>query len=258
LPVLGWSETQFIAFILLLFRLSAFFVVWPVFFVTSIPFQVKVLLSVAVSIMVFPLVSLSGYDVAVGNSLLIWYVLKEVFIGVVMGYMARFFFYIFNIAGDIISTSMGLSGVQLLNPNFGGRSSAIEQFLMIIATLFFISINGHHLLLMGILDSFRIVPVFQNIAGLSGFEGSVILLKEITEMGIKICAPAMISIFFMNMALGIIGKAVPQFNVLITSLPVNILLGFGILLVSMPILLLQMDSFLEVTIGHVFKLVKTF
>ena len=258
MPLVGWSETEFVAFILLLFRLSAFFVVWPVFFVTSVPFQVKVLLSVAVSIILFPILDLSAVGQISGEAIMIWYVAKEVFIGLVMGYTARFFFYVFNIAGDIISTSMGLSGVQLLNPNFGGRSSAIEQFLMIIATLFFISINGHHLLLMGIVDSFRLAPIFNLTVNLSGFEGSIILLKEITEMGIKICAPAMVSIFFMNLAMAIIGKAVPQFNVLITSLPVNILLGFGVMLVSMPILLWQMDSFLEVTMGHVFKLVKTF
>ena len=258
MPVIGWTETQFIAFILLLFRLSAFFVVWPVFFVTSVPFQVKVLLSLSVGIILFPLVNLTGVEQIAGNSLLIWYVIKEIFIGLVIGYMARFFFYIFNIAGDIISTSMGLSGVQLLNPNFGGRSSAIEQFLMIMATLFFISINGHHLLIMGIADSFRIAPIFNLTISMSGFESSIVLLKEITEMGIKICAPAMVSIFFMNLAMAIIGKAVPQFNVLITSLPINILLGFTVMLVSMPILLWQMDSFLEVTIGHVFKFVKTF
>ncbi len=258
MPVYNWSEPQFIAFILLLFRLSAFFVVWPVFFVTAIPYQVKVLLSVTVAMILFPLVDLSGYEVSLSNTLLIWYVIKEIFIGLVMGYLARFFFYIFNIAGDIISTSMGLSGVQLLNPNFGGRSSAIEQFLMIIATLFFISINGHHLLIMGIADSFRLAPIFNESVSLSGFEDSIYLLKQITEMGVKICAPAMVSIFFMNMALAIVGKAVPQFNVLITSLPVNILLGFVVLLVCMPVLLWQMDNFLEITIGNVFRFVKSF
>ena len=108
------------------------------------------------------------------------------------------------------------------------------------------------------MDSFRIAPIFQQTISLVGFEGAVVLLKEITEMGIKVCAPAMVSILFMNLAMAIIGKAVPQFNVLITSLPVNILLGFAVILVSMPVLLWQMDNFLEVTIGHVFKLVKTF
>jgi len=153
---------------------------------------------------------------------------------------------------------MGLSGVQLLNPNFGGRSSAIEQFLMIIATLFFISINGHHLLLMGIIDSFRLVPVFQNSINLGGFEMATLFLKEITEMGLKVCAPAMVSILFMNLALAIIGKAVPQFNVLITSLPVNILFGFTVLFVSMPILMWQMDTFLELTVSRLFQFVRTY
>lgn len=256
--MLSWSEPQFIAFILLLFRLSAFFVVWPVFHVSSVPVQVKILMSVAVATMIFPLVSKEGYITGLGDSLIIWYVIKEVFIGLTMGYLARLFFYIFNIAGDIISISMGLSGVQLLNPNFGGRSSAIEQFLMIMATLFFISIDGHHLLIMGIADSFRLVPVFQNSISLAGFEMSTLFLKEITEMGLKICAPAMVSILFMNLALAIIGKAVPQFNVLITSLPVNILFGFTVLFVSMPILMWQMDTFLEMTMSRLFQFVRTY
>ncbi len=254
----SWSEFEFIAFILLLVRVSTFFAVWPVFYVSSVPLQVKILFSVAVAMILFPVVNKSGYNLASGDLQIIWLTIKEAFIGITMGYFARFFFYIFNIAGDIISISMGLSGVQLLNPNFGGRSSVIEQFLAILATLFFITIDGHHLLIMGLSDSFRIAPIFQNTVSLEGFSVSVGLLREITEMGIKVCAPAMVSILFMNIALAIIGKAVPQFNVLITSLPVNILLGFFVMIISMPILLWQMDGFLELTVSRLFQLVRTY
>ncbi len=256
--VFNWSEPHFIAFILLLIRMSAFFVVWPVFYVSSVPVQVKVLLSVAVSVILFPVIDKSGYVAQASDTLIIWYVAKEVFVGVTIGYLARLFFYIFNIAGDLISISMGLSGVQILNPNFGGRSSAIEQFLIIIATLFFIAIDGHHLLIMGIADSFRLVPVFQNSVGIGGFEMSTLLFKEVTEMGVKMCAPALVSILFMNLALAIIGKAVPQFNVLITSLPVNILFGFLVLFISMPILLWQMDAFLELSVSRLFQFVRSY
>jgi len=86
--MLNWSEPQFIAFILLLFRLSAFFVVWPVFHVSSVPVQVKILMSVAVAIMIFPLIDKAGYAAEVGDSLIIWFVIKEIFVGLTMGYLA--------------------------------------------------------------------------------------------------------------------------------------------------------------------------
>jgi flagellar biosynthetic protein FliR len=74
----------------------------------------------------------------------------------------------------------------------------------------------------------------------------------------KISAPILISILFMNVAMAVMGKAVPQINILITSLPVNFLTGFLVMFVVMPLLLWQMSELLQMTTEEVFKFIKSY
>lgn len=67
-----------------------------------------------------------------------------------------------------------------------------------------------------------------------------------------------ISILVVNLILGVVGKTVPQLNVLVTSFPVNILLGLFLMIITLPMLLDEMGEFLSVSTTRVFQLVKTF
>ena len=83
-------------------------------------------------------------------------------------------------------------------------------------------------------------------------------LQQLIEIGIKLSAPVMVAIFFSNLAIAIVGKAVPQINVLVTSLSVNIAVGFIVMIVSLPLVMMQMESFLEITTVKVFEFLKSF
>jgi flagellar biosynthetic protein FliR len=67
-----------------------------------------------------------------------------------------------------------------------------------------------------------------------------------------------ISILVVNLILGVVGKTVPQLNVLVTSFPINILIGFFLLIVTLPMLFDQMGDLLALSTTRVFQLVKTF
>ena len=155
-----FSEPQLLVFVLVLVRVSAFIVTWPVFGVETISAPIKILFSLATAMMIFPTLEFFSRAKAGGFAdHLMLMAAKEAVIGLMMGSLARFFFFAFQIAGELVSMSMGLSSAQMFNPALGGQSSAIEQFYLAFATLFYLSVNGHHFLLSGLVDSFRVLPI---------------------------------------------------------------------------------------------------
>ena len=253
-----FSEPEIIAFFLVLVRMSTFIVSWPVFGAATVSSSVKILFSLGMTFIIFPVVQWKGVSLNLESYSLIWLVVREAFIGLTIGYLARFFFFAFSISGQIISVSMGLSGTQLFNPALGERSTAIDQFQIMIASLIFLAINGHHLLLSALFQSFDIVPISTSFMDISTFLSVGDFVQYITVIGVKLAAPVMMAILIMNLMMAIIGRAVPQINVLITSLPVNILVGFVVLIVSLPIIIGQMDGLLEETGIRIFKILKNF
>lgn len=84
------------------------------------------------------------------------------------------------------------------------------------------------------------------------------MVTNATATAVQIGAPIMISILMVNVAMAVIGRAVPQINILITSLPVNTLSGMLVMIFTMPLLLGEMGTLLKSTTNEVFNLLKTF
>lgn len=256
--IYNFSEQELLAFALVLMRLSAFIVAWPIFGSQQVPSVVKILLSFILTVVVFPIVSWNQVGASLATMQLPWLVMREIFVGVSLGFMCRFFFFAVEMMGHVISLSMGLSSAQMFNPATGSNSTTIEQLHVMLASLLFLAINGHHLFLHGIVQSFEIVPLSVNTLSLSVFESFGSLLGQLMLISVKMSAPVLIAILFINLAMAVIGRAVPQINVLITSLPVNILAGFFVIIVGLPLLLWEMKDILELATQNVFNLMKHF
>jgi len=253
-----FNELEILAFFLVLLRISGFIITWPVFGVETVPIPVKILLGLIIAIVLFPSVGWHRLESGLQSQQIFWFSIREVFIGLSIGFLARAFFYIFAVAGQVISVSMGLSSIQLFNPSIGDRSSAFDQFLVGLGALFFLAIDGHHVFLNGLRDSFNLVPLSGDLISSAFFGKMGFIVHEITEIGVKISAPVLIAILFMNLAMAVIGRAVPQINVLITSLPVNIMVGFLIVFISLPLIIWQMHDLLDLTAERVFYMIKSF
>jgi flagellar biosynthetic protein FliR len=250
------SEHQLLILFLVLLRMSSFVVAWPIFGVQQVPPPVKILFAVLFAILLAPTLGEPNLSLEEIENSLIWLSLKEVFIGLLLGYLMRLFFFAVSIGGEIISMSMGLSSAQLLNPAMGGEGSVIEQFEVAMATLFFLAINGHHLFLTGLVESFQVLPMSLSGLNFELFAETGKLVQEIMVIGLKISSPILAAILFTNVAMGILGRAVPQINVFITSLPVNILLGFFIIALSIPLFVEEMGFLLNEMTEAMFEMMK--
>ncbi len=252
----GFSEIEILGFIVVFFRLGAFFFAWPIFGTESVPVPVKVLLSLTVSFIVFPIVGWNKLQVTLTDSQIIVLALKEVLLGLALGYFCRMSFFALAMGGNIISVSMGLTSGQLFNPSLGGEGNSIEQFKVMLGSLFFLFIDGHHMFLTGIVKSFEILPIARMSISPTAFGDLGPFITEISSIAIRIGAPVMVSVLFINVAMGLAGRAVPQINVLVTSMPVNILVGMFAMIVALPLFTAEVRQLLDLMTVRLFQLMK--
>ncbi len=255
-PSFAINEHQILTFALVMLRVSAFVVAWPVFSVYAVPNHAKILLALILTMLMYPSIALTGLaNVRVGDEI-VYLAGKEVMIGLCLGFITRLFFFAFAIGGNLVSTYMGLSAANIFNPALGIQSTTVEQFYMTIATLMFLVLNGHHLFLEGLAKSFEVLPLSMNALRTGVFGEAGTFIQEVMVIGIKISAPIMIAIFVINIFMGILGRAVPQINVLVTSLPVNVMAGFLVMIATIPILVPETELMMNAMAENLFRMMK--
>jgi flagellar biosynthetic protein FliR len=251
-----FPEGQILGFALVLMRIIAFVVTWPVFGSANVPAPVKLLLSLLLAMVVFPTLHFANPDLITMNDQLLLLTGREIFIGFSMGFLMRMFFFAISIMGEIVSVTIGLSAAQLYNPAMGAQASVIEQFELTLATLFFLALNGHHIFISGMVQSFATAPVASLTLNFHAFATVGAAVQEILVMGLKMSAPILVAIFLTNIAMGVVGRAVPQINVLVTSMPITLMLGLIILIITTPLFVNEMGGMINTMAESFFQFMK--
>lgn len=229
-----FPEGQIVGYVLVLLRMTAFVFAMPLFGAGSVPTPIKVLLSLVLTVALAPLVvAKAASPLAISEVNILW-AGRELLIGLFLGFLMRMYFFAVSVAGELIGISSGLASAQIFNPTLGSTSNVIEQLQIMLATLLFLALNGHHFFLEGILKSFETLPIGIYGLNLGGFQAVAPMVRDVMIFGLKIAAPVVVSIFLVNLGMGIIGRAVPQINVLVTSLQVTIIVTLMVLVVAVP------------------------
>lgn len=253
------NEIQILMFGLILLRMTAFIVSCAVFSSASISIYVKILFSILLTIIVYKTVATNEALVRLheqeGDLLLLS--AREILVGISLGFVTRLFFFAISMGGELVSVSMGLGQAQVFNPMMGSMGNAMEQFYGVIATLIFLTLNGHHLVIQGIVQSFSVTQVAQLQFHFQSFSEIVLKAQEFFILGIKIAAPILISMIVVQVGIALLSRAVPQINVLVTSASLTTLLGFVIIFVSLPLLVTQMIDLMNLTGVEFFNFLKT-
>ena len=256
--IYNFSPIEILGFALVLLRVSAFVVTMPVIGTPNVPNQVKILLALTLTIIIFPTIGWKQLNYDFETFAIIPHAIKEVFVGLTFGFLTRVFFMTIMMAGQIMSVSVGISAAQLYNPMLDEAMSPFDQFYSIVATLFFLAISGHHLLINGLVETYNMIAISKMSIDLTALGGVAGLATTATKMAVQISAPIMISILMINVAMALIGRAVPQINILMTSLPVTTLAGLLVMMITMPLLFSEFGDLLGMTTSQVFDLMRKF
>ncbi len=247
---------DFEVFILIMVRVAAIFFSAPFFGSRRVPVPVKAGLAMLVSLAIFPVLKNQIVFNIDGVATLFVYVSYEVIIGMVIGYAARLIFTAIQFSGRIVGFQMGLGLAQALDPSQEDQTTMISRLQDLMAVLVFLSINAHHIFIVALVKSFELVPPMGLNYSSSMVEMLISMAGNVFVIALKISAPIMASLLFTNVAFGILAKVVPQMNILIVGLPIQIAIGMLVLGLSFPMMVLLMKgSFIKLS-GDIMLLLK--
>ena len=226
----------FPAFLLVFCRITSFMVVAPIFSTKSVPNIVKIGLSFFISYIVFMQVGFNDRVVADGN--FIFSIMKEVLAGLIIGYVCTLFFSVVQTSGALMDMQMGMSMANIVDPLTGLSAPLMGNLKNMLLILVFLSINGHHYLIGALMNSYIWLPLDNNLFGIIyGGALTEFLTRTFADMfllALQISAPLVVAMFLLDLALALLTRAAPQFQVFVIGIPIKILLGLAILILILP------------------------
>jgi flagellar biosynthetic protein FliR len=175
----------------------------------------------------------------------------EVGIGLAMGFLTLVVFEAFRLAGQIIGFAMGLSAAQLLDPSEQSSMSAMSVAFNLFAGLLFILMDGHHMLLRTLVLSYELAPIGAAHFPTGAGHTLVSLLALSFALGVRIAAPILAGQMLTDVTAGIVGRSIQKIPIFFISLPVKILIAYGITIVTLPLLSLAVDGQIGVLERHI-------
>src|SRR5699024_5217933 len=193
----------------------------------TIPFQYRLGLAFFLSLIVTSSFGNLDIDLTANFILLL---IKEIAVGLLIGLISYMVMSVVQIAGGFIDFQMGFAIANVIDPQTGAQSPLIGQYFYMIAILFFLSVDGHHILLNGMIHSYTLIPLDGFLSFHEGF-GEFILLtfNRLFLIAFQMALPLVGSLFLVDVALGIIARTVPQLNVFVVGLPLKIAVSFFVL-----------------------------
>lgn len=228
--ILEWMDV----FLLVLVRMTGLFVITPIFGRRNVPTYLKVGFAFFSAIIVlatnkFSKVSYSGFA---DYALLIT---AEFVIGIAIGFISYMLFSAIYVAGQLIDMQIGFGMVNVLSPMHDIQVPITANFYYIVAILVFLIIKGHQMVIKALYESYRFVPIGGAVFGERVLDDIIGLFGNIFIIGFRIAAPVTAAILVANVALGVISKAIPQMNIFILGMPVKIILGIVVMLITIPV-----------------------
>ncbi len=233
---------QLVGFSLALVRTTAWVSICPPFNSPAVPKRVRVGLATAISFVVAPMIA-EASDGAAGASPVslalgpfVIALLTQAIAGLALGFAVLLLFSAIQAAGDLIDLQVGFSLGQVIDPLSGTSAAPIGRFHQLLALVIVFAINGHVLVVRGFLRSVEAVPLGQVDLAVLGSQ-LVDLLTMFLVATIEIGLPVLAALFCTEVALGLLGKAAPQLNILVLGFAAKTavaLLLLGVTLAMLP------------------------
>ncbi|MCA3721743.1 flagellar biosynthetic protein FliR [Phenylobacterium sp.] len=163
-------------------------------------------------------------------------VIREIFIGLMMGAVMRMFMASLAVAGEVISIQSTLSFAQTSAPGIIDSSTTLGTFIGLMGLILIFSTNLHHLFLGAMVNSYSIFPFGASASVSDSGQLAIRTLAEAFRLGVQLSAPVLVLSIVFNVAVGLAGRIMPQFQVFFVASPLMILLSLAILAMSLGLL----------------------
>lgn len=239
---------SFAGYLLILTRVTAFFVTVPLFSYRSIPTTQRIIFGALLAWMMVYAVDIPDIEIDGAYLLLI---VKEAMTGLFIGIIAFIVMSAIQIAGGFIDFQMGFAIANVIDPQTGAQSPLLGQFFNSLALLLLLALNGHHMLLDGIFYSYQFIPADQLWPAFGDerlIEFVVKTFVSVFAIAFQMSLPIVATLFLVDLALGITARAVPQLNIFVVGFPIKIGVSFIVLFIMMAVMVQMMKNLFELMI----------
>ncbi|OQY52187.1 MAG: flagellar biosynthetic protein FliR [Desulfobacteraceae bacterium 4572_89] len=239
------DPVQFRTYMLVLLRVSIMIFMFPIFSSNVFPATLKIGFALVLSLLFYSIVQvdLARFPLdAVSTGLL---VVAEAMIGLCLGLCLRIFFGSVQLAGQVIGFQMGFAMINVVDPQSGANVSIMDQLGYWVCVVVFLLLNGHHIIISALVESFELVPV-------GVFIMQKVLLVKILDLAgglflvaIKVGAPVIATLAFVSVGFGLVSKFSPQMNVMIVAFPLKIVAGLFLFGLTLEIIVIVTREYVE-------------
>jgi len=236
-------------------RIGAFYFAMPVIGARTVPARVRLVLMLFTGILLVPqlppppvvsLLSLNGFLL----------VIKEVLIGLALGFCLQVVLQVFTLAGQFIALKMGLGFAAMNDPSSGVSVTILSQFYLLLSTLLFLAVNGHLVVLQLLIDSFTQLPLAGSGLPPAKLMAVVHMGSWMFSAGLIIALPLFTSLMIVNMSFGVMSRSAPQMNVFTVGFPITLIFGLALMWLSLGNFLPVFYQVMDEGIGFIRALVE--
>ncbi|MAA50572.1 MAG: flagellar biosynthetic protein FliR [Gammaproteobacteria bacterium] len=236
-------------------RVGSFFLASPLFGYRIIPLQARIVISFAISFLIYDKVNIPNIESLAGIPLFS-IVLVELLIGVTSGLLLTILFSASNLAGEKIAASTGLSFAGLIDPESGSQTPVLSQILSLFMIVVFLSLDGHLLAISVILESYKILPIGSTNINLSMIKLGIDAGGLMFKFGALIMLPVVVGITLLNVVIGIVTRSAPTLNLFSFGFPITMIFAFFLLYVCTITIGSNFSNLTNVAVDFIYRLVE--
>ncbi len=217
-------------------RLGAIIMLLPGLGEAFIPARVRLAFAFALTLLLFPLLSTTAPPLPADGAGLGGAVIKELLIGLMIGGILRLFMNSLATAGEIVSLQTTLSFAQTANPMQAQPSTTLGTFLGLIGIVLIFATNLHQMFISAIVGSFEIFPFTMDVPVADAGELAIQTISKSFALGVQLAAPVIVFSLVFNIATGLVGRVMPQFQIFFVATPLLVLLGLSVFALSLGVI----------------------
>ncbi|WP_250229369.1 flagellar biosynthetic protein FliR [Anaeropeptidivorans aminofermentans] len=221
----------------ILVRLTGFFILLPIFSGTTIPNTAKIAFILPLGIMIYSGGAVTEISYDSNTAGLVFLLIKEFMVGLTLSFAVYTIFMTLFMAGQFMDYQIGFSMVSIFDPVTQIQVPITGNFLYMLIILLLVRTGGLHAFIGVIFKSFEVLPVGTAEIFSNKFIASYMLslLTDYFSLGVQIAMPIVGAIFIVDISLGLLVKAAPQMNVFVVGMPIKLLIGLYILYYIIPV-----------------------
>jgi flagellar biosynthetic protein FliR len=242
----GWLVQYFFPFV----RIAAFFMVAPIFGARFVPARFKIALSLAVTMLIAPMIAIPADIVPLSGPGIVITV-HQILIGVSIGFVFQVIFDSLAMGGQLLSNAMGLSFAFNVDPQRGASTPVVGQLYMLLVTLMFLALDGHLALLEAVVQGFQTLPIGAQSLGEDALWSVVLWGTQLFDGALAVALPGMTALLVVNLGFGVMSRAAPSLNMFAVGFPISIVFGMVIVMLGLPAVQGSFTHLFEVSVSFV-------